>query len=210
MRAGMLSQRFEDALVFAHHLHRHQRRKTTGVPYVSHLLGAASLVIDDGGTEDEAIAALLHDSIEDQSRGFPGGRDALAAEIERRYGAEVLRIVMACTEQGTPEVKRISDKRARWRAHKQHYIEQIVTRDVSVRRVSCADSIHNVRSMIKDYARMGDALWSRFLTKNGEDQLWAYDELAQALTDHGGTGLAAELRRAVDELARLLHAQRAA
>ncbi|HWR52712.1 MAG TPA: HD domain-containing protein [Bryobacteraceae bacterium] len=206
----MLSERFEDALVFAHHLHRNQKRKTTGVPYVAHLLGAASLVIDDGGTEDEAIAALLHDAIEDQSRTFPGGRDALAAEIERRYGTEVLRIVIACTEQSTPEERRIPDKRARWRAHKQHYIEQIVTQDVSVRRVSCADSIHNVRSMIKDYARMGNALWSRFLTKSGEDQLWAYDALAHALTDHGGTGLASELRRAVDDLARLLKAERAA
>ncbi len=202
------SQRFEDALAFAHRLHRKQKRKTSGVPYVAHLLGVCALVIEDGGSEDDAIAALLHDSLEDQSYDYPGGRAALAAEIQARFGPEVLRLVEACTERGTPEERRIRDRAERWRAHKQSYMEQIVTEDASVRRISCADSIYNVRSMTRDFQRMGDRLWSRFLTKSASDQLWAYDALARALLERAPSSvLAAELRRAVDELDRLVRAQ---
>lgn len=201
------SERFEDALAFAHRLHRKQKRKTSGVPYVAHLLGVCALVIEDGGSEDEAIAALLHDSLEDQSYDYPGGGAALAAEIQARFGPEVLRIVVACTERGSPEERRIRDRSERWRAHKQSYIEQIVTEDAAVRRVSCADSIYNVRSMSRDFRRMGDRLWSKFLTKSASDQLWAYDALARALIKRDrSSGLAAELRRAVDELDRLVRA----
>ncbi len=207
----MLSERFDEALVFAHRLHRKQKRKTSGAPYIAHLLGAAALVLEDGGSEDEAIAALLHDALEDQSYHYPGGGPALAAEIGRRFGPEVLRIVEACTERRSPEEMQIHDKAARWRAHKQGYIEQIVRQDESVRRVSCADSIHNVRTMAKDYGRLGEALWTKFLTKSAEDQLWAYDALARALSGHdAGTGLASELRRAVDELCAMVRASRAA
>src|SRR5215831_5892905 len=102
-------------MVFAHQLHRKQRRKTSGVPYVAHLLGVAALVIEDGGTEDEAIAALLHDSLEDQGRYYPGGSGALAAEIEARFGGEVRRMVEALTESASDEGPRIADKRERWR-----------------------------------------------------------------------------------------------
>ncbi len=199
------SGRFEEALVFAYRLHRKQKRKTSGAPYIAHLLGSAALVIEDRGSEDEAIAALLHDSLEDQAHNYPGGRAALEAEIESRFGPEVLRIVEACTEETSPEERRIQDKRARWLAHRQAYVDQIVTEDASVRRVSCADSIYNVRSMSRDYVRAGDALWAKFLTKSAGDQLWAYDALARALAERGGaSALPSELRRAVDELAALV------
>jgi len=201
------SERFDEALVFTHKLHRSQKRKTSGVPYIAHLLGAAALVIEDGGSEDEAIAALLHDSLEDQAHNYPGGGAALAAEIQARFGPEVLRIVVACTERGSEEERRIRDRAERWRAHKHSYIEQIVTEDASVRRVSCADSVYNVRSMTRDFCRMGDRLWSKFQTKSASDQLWAYDALARALTERDrSSGLAAELRRAVDELDRVVRA----
>jgi GTP pyrophosphokinase len=197
----MFSERFDEALVFAHQLHRKQKRKTSGAPYMSHLLGVASLVMDDGGSEDETVAALLHDALEDQSHNYPGGLSELAAEIERRFGVEVLRIVEACTERTSPEERRILDRRERWREHKRQYVEQIVTRDESVRRVSCADSIHNVRSLVRDYGRLGEKLWSKFLTKSGDDQLWAYCALSRALSERdGASGLVSELRRAVDEL----------
>lgn len=206
----MFSQQFDDALVFAHTLHRTQRRKTSGAPYVSHLLAVAALVIEDGGSEEEAIAALLHDALEDQSRNYPGGAEALAAEIGERFGGEVLRIVEACTERRSSAEVRITDKRDRWRAHKLGYIEQIVRADAAVRRVSTADSVHNVRSMIRDYDRFGAAIWTKFMTKSAEDQVWAYDAIATALAASGGGALAAELRRSVDELARIVHAARAA
>src|SRR5262245_29743115 len=129
-----MGERFERAMVFAHQLHRKQRRKTSGVPYVAHLLGVSALVIEDGGSEDEAIAALLHDSLEDQGRQYPGGVDALTAEIETRFGAEVRRMVEALTERPSEEGKGITDKRERWRAHKRAYFRQIREAAADVRR----------------------------------------------------------------------------
>ena len=82
----VFSDCFAQALAFAHQLHRRQTRKTSGVPYVAHLLGVAALVIEDGGSEDEAIAALLHDSLEDQGAGYPGGVERLSEEIGERFG----------------------------------------------------------------------------------------------------------------------------
>lgn len=200
---GVFTSRFDDALVFAHDLHRRQKRKTSGVPYIAHPLGVCALVIEDGGSEEEAIAALLHDALEDQGRTYPGGVDALAAEIGRRYGSEVRRIVEACTERRSEEEMRIADKRERWLAHKRSYLEQVRAADLSVRRVSCADSLHNVQTMLKDYRRMGDRLWTRFMTRSGADQIWAYGALAQAFLDAGMGPLADALASAVAELARI-------
>jgi (p)ppGpp synthase/HD superfamily hydrolase len=197
------SERFGRALVFAHSLHQRQKRKTSGAPYVAHLLGVAALVIEDGGSEDEAIAALLHDSLEDQARHYAGGGEALARDIEREFGSSVLDMVDALTERPGPEERAMTDKRERWRAHKQAYLRQIRSAGPGVRRISSADSIYNVRSLTRDYLRMGDELWTRFLTRSRDDQLWAYDALARALLETGGGALAAELDRAVDELYRV-------
>jgi GTP pyrophosphokinase len=200
----VLSERFDDALVFAHDLHRKQRRKTSQAPYVAHLLGVSALVIEDGGSEDEAIAALLHDSLEDQGRYFPGGASALAAEIEKRYGTEVRRLVEALTESSTEDVRRIADKRERWRAHKHAYFDHIRATDPSVRRISCADSLYNVRSLLHAYQVMGNAVWTRFRTGRGDDQVWAYREAAVAFRDSGVGLLAEELMAAVDALDRAI------
>ena len=99
----VFSERFDDALAFTHQLHRRQVRKTSGVPYIAHPMSVAALVIEDGGSEDEAIAALLHDSLEDQGRHYPGGVAQLAQDIGARFGEEVLRIVQACTERTSEE-----------------------------------------------------------------------------------------------------------
>lgn len=196
----MFTTRFDDALTFAHGLHRRQKRKTSGVPYIGHPLGVAALVIEDGGSEDEAIAALLHDTLEDQGRGFPGGVPALAEEIERRFGAEVRRIVEACTEGRSAEEIATTDKRERFRLHKESYFALIRNAGAAVRRVSCADSLHNVRTMTKDYQRMGEKLWTRFMTRRGDDQIWAYSTLAATFLATGTEPLAHELERAVREL----------
>ncbi|MBI1898126.1 MAG: HD domain-containing protein [Acidobacteria bacterium] len=195
----MFSARFDRALALAHELHRKQKRKTSGVPYVAHLLGVCALVIEDGGSEDEAIAALLHDAIEDQST-YQGGRARLAARIEREFGGEVRRLVEALTETSGPGEHGIRDVRERWRAHKRGYIEQILSADAAVRRVSCADSIHNVRALIRDHRRSGDAIWERFRTRSRDDQLWGYAIVARAFMEAGGGPLAEELRHAVEEL----------
>jgi len=197
-----LTDRFERALVFAHRLHARQRRKTSGTPYICHLLGVASLVIEDGGSEDESIAALLHDSLEDQARHYPGGEPALRAEIERQFGPAVLELVTALTERASPRELFLPDKVARWRAHKEGYIRQILAATTPVRRISCADSLSNVRSMIKDYQRMGERLWSRFHTRRREDQLWAYYRIAQAFVEREASPLTHELVRAITALHR--------
>jgi len=206
----VLSETFDRALVFASRLHRKQLRKTSGAPYVAHLLGVAALVLEDGGSEDEAIAALLHDSIEDQARYYPGGAAQLAADIEREFGAEAARIVEACTERSSPIERGIPDKRQRWRVHRQAYIDGVAAKDSSVRRVSCADSLYNVRAMTRDYLRLGDKIWERFLTGSRDDQLWAYDGIARALVRGGGGALAQELDRAVEELFRVTGVERTA
>jgi (p)ppGpp synthase/HD superfamily hydrolase len=200
----VFSERFEEALVFAHQLHRRQIRKTSGVPYVAHVLGVAALVIEDGGSEDETVAALLHDSLEDQSRHYPGGAPKLANDIEARFGAEVRRIVDACTERTTEEEAGIRDKRERWRAHKRGYFAQIRKGGASVRRVSCADSLHNVRTLLLDYREKGESIWSSFLTRNGEDQVWGYRSAAEAFLRDGVGRMAEELMRSVEELARIM------
>jgi (p)ppGpp synthase/HD superfamily hydrolase len=205
----VFSERFERALAFAARLHRRQRRKTCGVPYVAHLLGVAALVIEDGGTEDEAIAALLHDSLEDQGRHYPGGEPALAGEIETQFGGEVRRLVESLTERGHDELRTIADKRERWRAHKRAYFGKIRDADPSVRRISCADSLHNVRSLLQDYRRMGERIWTRFLTGRGDDQVWAYRSAAEAFREAGTGPMAEELAEAVDALERAIAEGRA-
>ncbi len=203
----MLTEKLDQALGFASQLHRAQPRKLSGAPYVCHLLAVASLVIEDGGTEEEAIAALLHDSIEDQASRYPGGEAQLRMDIGERYGPEVLRIVEACTENYL-QVNNAGDRRAQWRSLREAYIAHLRTADPKVLRVSCADSLHNVRSMAMDYRRMGEAIWARFRTRNRDDQLWAYDELARVFAEAGTGALAGELNRAVDDLFRATGVER--
>lgn len=172
----MDSARFRDALAFATQLHRAQVRKGTQVPYISHLLAVSSLVLEHGGGEDEAIAGLLHDAIEDQGDPYPGGRQALRDEIEGRYGARVLEIVNGCTDDdGFVKVAGPDG----WRERKQHYLDHLETAPDSVRLVSCADKLHNARSILSDYRREGDAVWKRFRSPDPEDHLWVYGELAK-------------------------------
>jgi (p)ppGpp synthase/HD superfamily hydrolase len=155
----MLTERFESALVFAFRTHQHQRRKVTGSPYFSHLMAVSSLVLEHGGNEDEAIAALLHDSIEDCQ--------VSPAAIEEGFGPRVLHIVQLCTEPSG----------LKWRPRKERYIAQIATsHDDGVLRVSLADKVHNAQSMLKDWHVVGDDLWRVF---GRDNTLW----YMQALLD---------------------------
>src|SRR6185503_9823772 len=131
---GLLSQRFESALVFAARLHGRQLRKGTCVPYVSHLLAVASLVLEDGGDEDEAIAALLHDAVEDQ-----GGLPTLD-RIRAEFGARVADIVLGCTDAD-------SLPKPPWRERKERHLSHLRTAPDGVRRVSAADTLHNARAI---------------------------------------------------------------
>lgn len=185
----LLSPRFEEALVFAARLHARQKRKGTGVPYVSHLLGVASLVLENGGDEDGAIAALLHDAVEDQ-----GGRPTLD-EIRRRFGDRVAAIVLGCTDTDTVP-------KPPWRQRKEAYIAHVRHAPLEVRRVSAADKVHNARAILADLRQDGVAVWSRF-TADRAGVLWYYRSLVTAFLETDVGFLAEELDRIVGEIERL-------
>ena len=183
------SHRFEDAFVYAHQLHARQKRKGTSTPYIGHLLAVCSIVIENGGNEDEAIAALLHDAIEDQ--GGPKTRE----EIRRRFGNNVTAIVDGCTD---------ADQwpKPPWRKRKEDYIAHLPHASSSVRLVSLADKLHNARTILQDYRAIGETLWKRF---NGgrEGTLWYYRTLVNVFRQIESTPLVDEFDRVVTEIERL-------
>ncbi len=188
-----LTSRFADALGFAFEVHREQTKKGGTVPYISHPLEVAGTVLSFGGNEDEAIAGLLHDSVEDHP-------DVVSFEkIARRFGAAVADIVRSCSDASVIP-------KPPWRPRKEKYIEHLRTANESVLMVSAADKLANARAVMKDYREVGDKLWERF-NAGKADQLWYYRTVAQVLTQAAGAGraraLAAELRRAVQELEKL-------
>ena len=185
-----LTERFEQALVYATRLHATQIRKATGVPYIAHLLSVTALVLEDGGNEDEAIAALLHDAVEDQ-----GGK-ATRAEIYRLFGEQVVAIVDGCTEFD-------SLPKPPWRDRKQRYLEQLRQGSSSVRRVALADKLHNARSLLSDYRQQGDEIWSMF-GAGKEGMLWFYHSLLWVYRSTGSNPLVEELARVIGELEQLV------
>jgi (p)ppGpp synthase/HD superfamily hydrolase len=186
MNAPQLTERFEAALVYAHQLHRHQIRKASSTPYIAHLLAVAALVLEDGGSEDEAIAALLHDAVEDQ------GGQATRTEIAQRFGDGVVAIVDGCTESDTIP-------KPPWRDRKQRYLEQLRQGSPSVRRVALADKLHNARSFLQDYRQQGDSLWSAFASGQ-EGLLWFYHSLLDLYQSTSASPMVEELRRVVAQL----------
>lgn len=184
-----LSQRFIDALTFATELHADQTRKGGGIPYVAHLLGVASTVLEHGGNEDEAIAALLHDAIEDQ------GGAATREEIRRRFGDLITTIVDGCTDSDqTPKPP--------WRQRKEAYLAHLNQASASVLLVSASDKLYNARSILKDYRQIKDAVWERF-HGGKEGTIWYYRELVKAFHATGTTPLVEELERVVREIEKL-------
>lgn len=184
-----LTDRFEEALVLATRLHADQYRKGKGVPYVAHLLAVASLVLEHGGDEDAAIAALLHDSIEDQ------GDKITLEEISRRFGDAVAEIVDACTDARTVP-------KPPWRRRKQVYIAHMREAEAAERLVSVADKLHNAWTLLEDYRIQGETIWERF-TGGKEGTLWYYRTLVETFKASGATPMLDELERVVSEIERL-------
>ena len=163
----ILSARFDEALVYASQLHREQLRKGSRTPYIAHLLAVTAIVLENGADEDEAIAALLHDAMEDQ-----GGRPTLA-EIGRRFGPRVAEIVEGCSDSDTVP-------KPPWRERKERYIAHLGEATPSMLLVTAADKLHNARSIAADLRRQGDAVWQLF--KGGkEGTLWYYRDVLVAL-----------------------------
>ncbi len=181
-----LSPRFSHALEYAATLHREQFRKGTAIPYISHLLSVAALVLEAGGTEDQAIAALLHDGPEDQ-----GGEETLRT-IRERFGEPVARMVAACTDAW-------EDPKPEWRQRKEAYLTHLTSVDHDALLVSMADKVHNVRAIAADYQAIGDAVWSRF--SGGRDgTLWYYRALLEAYRRRAPGSLLQALDRDVTRL----------
>ena len=189
----MLTKKYEEALTFANRLHNQQYRKGTTIPYISHLLAVSSLVLESSGNEDEAISALLHDSIEDCGFDYPGGTKMLREDIRKRFGDTVLEIVEHCTD--ADEIPKPP-----WRERKQSYIDAIATKPDNALLVSCADKLHNARAILSDYRVLNEDLWNRF--KGGRESLWYYRSLVVAFRDTGRINgpLLDELDRTVREL----------
>ncbi len=190
-RRATLGSRFERALVWACRLHRGQRKKASDVPYVSHLLAVTALVLEDGGSEQEAVAALLHDAVEDQA--------VSRKAIRKRFGKKVARIVDGCTEKLG---KRDDPRNAKtWRKRKQRTLEYLrdpSTSD-SVLRVCAADKLHNARTIVADLRRIGPEVWQRF-NAGAVDQLWYYRSLTVIFTHRLPGLLSDELRVAVRDM----------
>jgi (p)ppGpp synthase/HD superfamily hydrolase len=183
-----LGPRFDDALVYAHAVHAGDRRKGTLAPYLGHLIGVASIVIDDGGSEDEAIAALLHDAAEDH-----GGR-ARVDEIRAKFGDAVAKIVEDCTDSWeTP-------KRP-WAERKQAYTDHARHLNASSLRVSAADKVHNAYAILRDLRNEGESVWGRF-NASADDVMAYYAGLVRSFRDAGGGRLVDELERIVKGIER--------
>ena len=185
--------RLATALALAHDAHREQKRKGTDIPYIAHPMAVASLVLEYGGSEDQAIAALLHDTIED-------GGEAYADRINETFGPDVLAMVRDCTD-GTFESKGSARtphaKYANWRERKLQYMQHLRAMPAGSPSllVSACDKLHNARAILADQRLLGDALFTRF-TGRRDGTLWYYDELAGIFADKGAAP-ARSLNRAV-------------
>ena len=162
------TSRLTKAFELAVELHQNQKRKGSGIPYITHLLAVASLVGEHGGDEDQLIAALLHDAVEDQ-----GGRTVLE-RIQEQFGPRVANLVAACSDSdATPKPP--------WRERKENHIRRMPQLEPEARLIIAADKLHNARSMVHDRRRIGDSLWNRF--SGGRDgTMWYLDASLRALS----------------------------
>jgi len=183
-----LTRRFDEALLYARHVHGGQVRKGSNIPYFAHLLGAAVIAIEFGANEDQAIAALLHDAVEDQ-----GGQPRLD-DIRLRFGEDVARMVDACTDTD------VQPKPA-WRPRKEAYLNHLETAPVDALLVSLSDKIHNAEAILSDLRAIGDEVWTRF-TGEKEGTLWYYRSLDSIFARRIPGPAAVRLKFAVAELAR--------
>lgn len=161
-----LSKRFDAAILYAIELHRAQVRKATSIPYVTHLVAVASLVLEDGGTEDEAIAALLHDGPEDQ------GGQAVLDEIRSRFGDAVADMVASLSDA----MPALGEMKPPWPERKRAYLRHLEEASASVLRVSLADKLHNARAILTDFQAEGPTSWDRF-TGTPAEQAWYFRSL---------------------------------
>lgn len=193
--APLLSPRFALALQFANQIHATQVRKGLGAPYISHLMAVSALVLEYGGDEDQAIAALLHDAAEDC-----GGRPMLET-VRVMFGEEVASIVECCTDT-------FESPKPAWRPRKEAYIARMRTEPPRARLVATADKLHNLANTIRDIRAQGPAAWCSAMASSANGsavkQIWYYRGCAAALGDGWYGPILEEFKRSVDELGELV------
>jgi len=181
-----LTTRFDEALIYARAAHDGHKRKGTEIPYFAHLMSVAALTMEAGGSKDQAIAALLHDAVEDQ-----GGLPRLD-DIRMRFGEAVADIVHACTDSHV-------EPKPDWKPRKEAYLEGMAAKSADALLVSLADKTHNAEAILADFRHMGDALFDRF-TGRKEGTLWYYGALSEVFTRRIPGPAADRLARAVKAL----------
>jgi GTP pyrophosphokinase len=184
-----LSAQFDEALMYAAHVHATQVRKGTNTPYIAHLLGVCSIALEYGANQTEAIAALLHDAVEDQ-----GGLQRLD-DIRARFGSDVAEIVLGCSDSfQTPKPP--------WEERKRAYLAHLPAASPSVLLVSASDKLYNAQATLRDLYRVGNDVWKRFNVPR-EKTLWYYQELVNVFRRVGPARLSDELARVVTEMERV-------
>lgn len=188
--------RFDRAFLLASELHRHQLRKASRIPYISHLMAVAALVAEAGGGEDEVIAALLHDAPEDQ------GGQATVDHIRAEFGEVVANLVASCSDS-LADTRDPGAAKAPWRERKERYIASLADASAFCRTITAADKLHNARCLVVDLRERGDEVWSLF--KGGRDgTIWYFASILEQLETHGAPRrLVIDLAAAVDEMRRL-------
>ncbi|HXM11941.1 MAG TPA: HD domain-containing protein [Terriglobales bacterium] len=190
LKPPRLGPRLQRAFRYAAEKHEGQTRKQTAVPYLSHLMAVASLVLEAGGDEDMAVAALLHDVVEDC-----GGMPRLR-EVRKQFGPRVASIVEGCTDS-------FGEPKREWAERKKDYLREVKHADADTRLVSASDKLHNVRTILSDYRQHGEAIWARFSGKK-EGTLWYYRALSDEYQRRNRNRITRELALVVAELERVV------
>lgn len=183
-----LTRTFVEAVAYAADTHATQTRKAGDIPYLGHLLSVAALVIEDGGTEKQAIAALLHDAAEDQ------GGEATLAEIAGKFGADVASIVEECSDT-------LQTPKPPWRGRKESYIRHLRGASDDAVLVALADKLDNARAILRDFRALGDEVWQRFSVQDPQQHLWYYRSLLGVFGQRTDSWMVGELRDVIDALA---------
>lgn len=191
MSSNQISPRLYKALEFTFKLHGHDARKAGNIPYMAHLLSVCALVQQDGGNEEEAIAALLHDALEDKPE------ETNRAEITSLFGEQVVQIIEVSIDTPSDYTGGVKPP---WRSRKEAYLAHARTTAPDMLRVTIADKIDNARSILADHQRLGDEIWKRF-NAGKEDQLWYYESAIEAYDTAGFQGpMLEELRSIVAKI----------
>ena len=192
VKLNPLSEKFDEALRFASAVHRQQARKGTATPYITHLMAVSAIVGENGGDEELMIAALLHDSMEDQG--------VMWEEINQKFGKRVADIVQDCSDSTTKP-------KPPWRDRKEKYIAHLRKADPAVRLVCVADKLHNATSLLTDLRKVGSGVWARF-NAGPDETVWYYRSVIEALRSGWNHPLIDEVERKVGEIERVMREQK--